>query len=293
MSNGRQEGRKTMIKRVDAHQHFWAYSPEEYGWIDGNMEEIRRDFLPPHLATEMAGAGISASIAVQARQTVAETEWLLHLAEEHSWIAGVVGWAPLISPDFPALLERLCAHPKFCGLRHVLQDEPDDDYMLRDGFNRGIHLLNGTDLVYDILIYERHLPIAIQFVDRHPNQKFLIDHLAKPRIRAAEISPWRENIREIARRPNVWCKLSGIVTEANWQSWTTDTLRPYVEIALEVFGPQRILAGSDWPVCTLATNYQRWWQTLEAMLSSLSASEQDAVFGGNAIEIYNLKGLKA
>jgi L-fuconolactonase len=282
-----------MAKRVDAHQHFWMYSPEEYGWIDSNMQVIRRDFLPLHLDEEMAGAGVSASIAVQARQTLAETEWLLDLAEKYSSIAGVVGWAPLTSPDFPALLDRLSAHPKLCGLRHVLQDEPDDAYMLRDEFHRGISLLNEKNLVYDILIYERHLPIAIQFVDHHPNQKFVIDHLAKPRIRTAEISPWRENIREIARRPNVSCKLSGLVTEANWQSWTIDDLRPYVEIALEAFGPRRILAGSDWPVCTLASSYRRWWQTLEALLSGLTDTEREAILGCNALEIYSLKGVNA
>jgi L-fuconolactonase len=282
-----------MTKRVDAHQHFWEYSPDEYGWIDSTMSAIRRNFLPTHLAAEIAKAGIAASVAVQARQTIAETEWLLKLAEEHSFIAGVVGWAPLSSPDFPALLERLSAYPKLRGLRHVLQDEPDDTYMLGGAFHRGISLLKEKNLIYDILIYERHLPIAVQFVDCHPNQKFVIDHLAKPKIRAAELSPWRENIREIARRPNVCCKLSGLTTEATWDGWTADDLRPYVEIALEAFGPQRILAGSDWPVCTLATTYQHWWETLEALLSSLSDSEQNAIFGGNAIDTYNLKGLEA
>lgn len=282
-----------MTKRVDAHQHFWGYSQEEYPWIDGKMQILQRDFLPEHLTEQMKEAGVDATIAVQARQTLAETHWLLELARENFFISGVVGWAPLISKDFPAQLDALCADSKLRGLRHVLQDEPDDTYMLRDDFNRGIQLLKDKNLVYDILVYERHLPTVIQFVDRHPNQKFVLDHLAKPRIRAAEISPWRENIRELARRSHVSCKLSGLVTEGDWAQWTPDDLRPYVEVGLEAFGPHRLLAGSDWPVCTVACGYQQWWQTLVTLLSRFSDSDRDAVLGGNAIEIYDLKGLQA
>lgn len=281
-----------MTKCIDAHQHFWKYSPQEYGWIDDRMSVLRRDFLPPDLHTEMAGAGVQAAVAVQARQTVEETEWLLELAAKHSFIAGIVGWAPICSAEFPAQLERLSEHAKLCGLRHVLQDEPDDAFMLRNDFNRGISLLKDKNLVYDILIYERQLPNAVQFVNRHPQQRFVIDHMAKPKIRAAEISPWREHIRALAERPHVSCKLSGLVTEANWSAWKVDDLRPYVEITLEAFGISRVLAGSDWPVCTVASSYKFWWETMRTLLSELSDDEQNAVLGGNAIRTYGLKGLE-
>ena len=277
---------------VDAHQHFWRYSAQERDRIHADRTALRREFLPSQLISEMIRSGVDATIAVQARQTVAETEWLLKLAGEHPFVAGVVGWAPLSRPDFPADLERLIASPKLRGLRHILQDEPDDNYMLGDAFNRSVTLLKNHDLVYEIPICEHHLPNAVQFVDRHPNQKFVVDQLAMPRILAKESSPFSRHIRELARRPQVSCKLSGLVTEANWNHWTVDDLRPYVETTLEVFGPRRILAGSGWPGCSLATGYQRWWQTLLTVLSGLSDSERNAVLGGNAIEIYNLKGLE-
>jgi L-fuconolactonase len=281
-----------MTRWIDAHQHFWHYSAEEYGWIDGRMEALRRDFLPPHLIGEMIRTGVDGTIAVQARQTLADTEWLLDLSKAYPFIAGVVGWAPLTSPEFTALLDSLATYPKLRGLRHVLQDEPDEAYMLRDTFNHGVSMLKDRNLVYDILIYERHLPIAVQFVDRHPNQKFVLDHLAKPKVSAGEISPWREQIRELARREHVHCKLSGLVTEAKWGSWTIEDLRPYVEIALEAFGPHRVMAGSDWPVCTLASEYQRWWQTLLSLLSGFSESERNAILGVNAIETYSLEAFE-
>lgn len=280
-----------MTKWVDAHQHFWKFSPRKHVWIDKEMQQLRRDYLPSDLFPEFIRTGIDATIAVQACQTSAETAWLLKLADEHPFIAGVVGWAPIDRPDFGAHLDRLCEHPKFRGLRHVLQDEPDDHYMLWGAFNRGIALLKERGLVYDILIYERHLPIVLQFVDCHPNQKFVVNHLAKPRIAAAEPSSWSRYIRELAQRPHVKCKLSGLTTEAKWDSWTVDDLRPYFEIAIEAFGPNRILAGSDWPVCTLACSYLRWWQTLLTLLSGFADVERSAILGGNAIDTYLLKGL--
>lgn len=278
-----------MTNCIDAHFHLWRFSTSDYGWIDDGMQPLRRDFLPPDLQAEMNRAGVRAGVAVQARQSLEETRWLLHLAHENPCIAGVVGWAEIAGPAFPAQMEELSADPRLKGFRHVLQDEPDDRYMLRDDFNRGIARLSGAGLVYDILIFERHLPIAVQFADRHPSQSFVLDHVAKPKIRSREISPWREQIRELARRPNVSCKISGMVTEADWQRWTPDALRPYVDIVLESFGPQRLLAGSDWPVCTLASNYGLWWQTLRELLSPLSAGEQSAILGGNATRIYRLE----
>ena len=274
---------------IDAHHHLWRYSAAEYGWIDDAMQTLRRDFLPADLQVERKAAGVDATVAVQARQMMEETRWLLDLAHQNPFIAGVVGWAPIASVEFPQVLEELRADSKLKGLRHVLQDEPDDEYALRGDFQRGIQALAGTGLVYDILIYARHLPIAAKLVDRNPNQVFVLDHLAKPKIATHELSPWREELRELARRPNVMCKVSGMATEADWQNWSLRDLEPYLDAALECFGSQRLLAGSDWPVCTVATSYQRWWQTLREWAASFSISEQQSIFGENAARVYRLE----
>ena len=274
---------------IDAHHHFWRYNPREYGWISPEMGILRRDFLPVDLSREAGAAGVSGVVSVQARQTVEETRWLLELAKNHDFIRGVVGWAPLISDRLRADLEPLAANRKLRGLRHVLQDEADPHYMLREDFNRGIRQLKDLDLRYDILIYERHLPQSIELVDRHPNQIFVLDHVAKPRIGERVISPWRENLIELARRPNVYCKLSGMVTEADHQSWTPEQLRPYVEVALDAFGPRRLMFGSDWPVCLLACDYRRWYETVHDFSSKLSADEKARLFGATAVEAYGLE----
>lgn len=280
------------MRCIDAHHHLWRYSSDEYGWIGDSMQALQRDFLPADLKAEMQAAEIDEAVAVQARQTIEETQWLLHLAEKNLFLAGVIGWAPIANPDFPRILESLCANPKLKGLRHVLQEEPDDRFALRPDFDRGLRLLKPAGLVYDILIYAHQLPAAVELVDRHPNQPFVLDHLAKPKIAARELSPWREHLRELAKRPNVMCKLSGMATEADWQLWSGNDLDPYLNTALECFGPQRLLAGSDWPVCTVATSYARWWQTLRAWLSTLSANEQESILAGNAARIYRLEGNK-
>ena len=279
-----------MTQRIDAHHHFWQYSANEYGWIGDTMEPLQRDFLPDDLRKEMSVAVVDGAITVQARQSLDETRWLLRLAEEHTFLRGVVGWAPLVSGDFPRLVEELAGGAKLKGLRHVLQDEPQQDFMLREDFNRGIRALSGTGLVYDILIYNRHLPTAAEFVDRHPHQAFVLDHLAKPPIRDRKLSPWRKDLKALAERPHVYCKLSGLVTEANWDRWTIDDLRPYFDTVLECFGPSRLLAGSDWPVCLLASTYNRWWQTLDELVSALSDSERAAILGENAVRVYHLGG---
>jgi L-fuconolactonase len=277
------------VYAIDAHHHFWRYSDAEYGWIDDSMRALRRDYLPGDLEREMQGAQVRQSVAVQARQTLEETLWLLQLAERHSFLAGVVGWAPIASPDFPGILESLQSHCRLRGLRHVLQGETDERYALQPGFTRGLSLLAPAGLVYDILIYAHQLPAAIELADRHPNQIFVLDHLAKPRIAARELSPWREQLGELARRPNVTCKVSGMATEADWLHWTPEDLTPYLDAALECFGPNRLLAGSDWPVCTVAASYSRWWQTLRTWTAALSRDEQERILAGNATRIYNLK----
>lgn len=275
--------------RIDAHHHLWRYDAAEYGWIDERMSRLRRDFLPGDLEQEMRAAGVDGAVAVQARQTLEETRWLLALAEEHAVLRGVVGWAPMVSEQFPAMVEALAAHPKLKGLRHIVQDEPDEQYIHRPEFHRGLDALQGSGLVYDILIYERQLPAAIACVDRHPNQVFVLDHLAKPKIRAGEMEPWRTQIRELARRQNVFCKLSGLVTEAEWSTWSEDRLRAYVDVALEAFGPQRMVFGSDWPVCLLASSYQRWFAAVRGWIAALSGDEQGAILGGTATQVYGLR----
>ena len=278
-----------MTERIDAHHHLWRYSKEDYGWIGPGMEALARDFLPKDLQEEMRSCGVDGSVAVQASQSVEETDWLLELAGGSNVIRGVVGWAPIASAEFLGVLERWNGNSRLKGLRHIIQDEPDDDFINRKDFNAGIAALAGSNLVYDILIYERHLPAAIQFVDRHPNQIFVLDHIAKPRIKDRMLEPWRTNLSELARRANVFCKLSGMVTEANWTGWSESDLRPYIDAVLDAFGPSRLMVGSDWPVCLLACTYRKWFEVLGELLKELSGAEQESIFGGVATEVYSLR----
>jgi L-fuconolactonase len=278
-----------MTERIDAHHHLWRYRKEEYGWIGPGMEALARDFLPRDLQEEMRVCGIDGSVAVQASHTMEETEWLLKLAAQSDFIRGVVGWAPIASMEFPGVLERWRGNSLLKGLRHIIQDELDEQFINRKDFNDGIAALAGSNLIYDILIYERHLPAAIQFVDRHPNQIFVLDHIAKPRIKDRMLEPWRRKVLELARRANVFCKLSGMVTEANWANWSKADLQPYTDAVLEAFGPSRLMVGSDWPVCLLACTYRKWFQVLGEFLKELSGSEQESIFGGVAIEVYSLR----
>ena len=273
--------------KIDAHHHFWCYNTRDYGWISDEMAVLRRDFLPADLKSELERAGIDRVVSVQARQCIEETEWLLKLAEENDFIAGVVGWLPLASPEFPALLERFVANPKLRALRHVVQDEPDDRFILGEAFNRGISRLLSAHLAYDILIFERHLPYAIEFVKRHSEEQvFVLDHIAKPKIAAGEMQPWADNLRKLAAFPNVFCKLSGLVTEADIRNWTPDQLRPYVETVLDAFGPDRVMFGSDWPVCTCATTYSSWRGLVGEFISRLNEQEQAQIMGGTALKAY-------
>jgi L-fuconolactonase len=275
--------------RIDAHHHLWNYNAEEYGWITPDMAVIRRDFLPKDLEPMMHFFDIDGTVAVQARQSIEETEWLLDLAAKHAIIRGVVGWMPLtLGTGVKKQLERFAGNPKLRGVRHVVQDEPDPRYILRADFNEGVHTLLEFKLRYDILIFERHLPAAIEFVDRHPNQVFILDHIAKPRIKDNVISPWDRNLRELAKRQNVYCKLSGMITEADPVSWTPEGLQPYIDVVLGAFGPRRVMYGSDWPVMLLAGDYARWFRTVQTAIGKLSKTEQDRILGGTATEAYGL-----
>jgi L-fuconolactonase len=278
---------------LDAHHHLWRYSPEEYGWISDEMSVLARDFTVADLRATAAKCGVTGSIAVQARQTIAETEQLLDIADADDFVRGVVGWAPLVDPAVREVLDRWSTRSKLKGLRHVVQDEPDDAFLLCDDFNRGVAETIRRGLTYDILIFARHLPTAAQFVDRHPNGRFVLDHIAKPRIAAGDIEPWRTQMIELARHPNVACKISGVVTESDWQSWSTESIRPYLDAALEAFGPTRLLYGSDWPVCLLASSYERWVEVVTDWAGQLSLTEQASFFHGAAETAYQLESRSA
>jgi L-fuconolactonase len=278
-----------LIQKIDAHHHLWRFTPQEFDWLEGSLEPLRRDFLPPDLAAAMNSAGIDGAVAVQARQTLEETHWLLQLAAETPLIRGVVGWAPLADESFSVTLAALLEHSRLKGLRHIIQGEPDADFILRKDFNAGIRLLKDTGLVYDILIFERQMPQTIRFVDQHPEQIFVLDHVAKPRIAAGRLEPWATNLRELARRPNIFCKLSGMVTEADPKRWTAEQLTPYFDVAVESFGPARLLAGSDWPVCLAGTSYAGWFDVLREFFKHYSNTEQAAIFGETATSVYSLQ----
>jgi L-fuconolactonase len=278
---------------IDAPHHLWRYNPAEYGWIDEEMQALRRDFLPTDLTAAMATAAIDGTIAVQARQTLDETRFLLDLADATPAIRGVVGWAPIAGEEFPGCMEEFDGRAKLKGLRHVIQGEKDEHYILREDFNSGIRTLAGSGLIYEILIYERHLADTIYFVDEHPDQPFVLDHIAKPLIAGAVLEPWASRMMDLGQRGNVWCKLSGLVTEADWRNagksaWSPETLKPYLDVAVEAFGPARLMAGSDWPVCLLASDYAQWFQVLRDYFAPFTETERDAVFGGTAIEVYGL-----
>jgi L-fuconolactonase len=272
---------------IDAHHHLWTYQPDEYPWINDAMASLRRDFKAHDLTLEMEAANVHAAIAVQARQSLEETHWLLQQATIHPSIAGVVGWAPIADDCFPEILHQLTDNDRLVGLRHIVQAEPAG-FLDGADFNRGVDLLEPTGLSYDLLIAEGQIEEAVRFVDRHPYQRFVVDHCAKPRIAAGEVEPWRASLRTLALRENVVCKISGLATEANWTSWTLNDLRPYLDTVLDAFGPTRVMAGSDWPVCLVATSYTRWWETLQLYTESLSTSERRALYCDVAKSFYGL-----
>jgi L-fuconolactonase len=274
--------------RIDAHQHFWAYDHREYAWIDDSMASLRHDFLPQDLKPELERNGLHGCIAVQARQSLEETQWLLELASRVPFILGVVGWLDLQSTQLRSMLESFAPNRKLVGVRHIVQSEPDDRFLLRPDFLRGIALLEEFDLSYDILIYPRHLPVAAEFVSCFPRQRFVLDHLAKPPIKGGSLHPWETGIRDLAKFPNVHCKISGLVTEADWHSWTPGHLAPYLDVTFDCFGANRLMFGSDWPVCTLAAPYSRVFQSVENYLKKFSAEMGKAVLGGNAKQFYKL-----
>jgi L-fuconolactonase len=275
--------------KIDAHHHLWKYTPETHGWIDESMAVLKRDYMPQELGENLKYSGYTGCVAVQASQTEEETEFLLAHAEKYPFIKGVVGWLDLRHRDIDRRLKHFGKFEKLKGLRHVVQDEPDDDFLLRDDFLRGIALLSKYNLTYDLLIFPRHLNVAEKFVSKFPTQKFVLDHIAKPDIKNCAISPWKEGIRKLAKHQNVWCKLSGMVTEANWSGWKNDDFTPYLDEVFSAFGPDRLMIGSDWPVCTLAGSYAKVMGVVEKYLDNFDADVRQKVLGQNAINFYKCK----
>ncbi|MAH75830.1 MAG: amidohydrolase [Opitutia bacterium TMED102] len=276
--------------RIDSHQHFWIYDPEQYPWMTDELSAIRADHLPNDLRAEFDQVGLDGSVAVQARQSLEESRWLLELADQNELIKGVVGWVDLRSDSVEEQLAEFAVHPKFVGVRHVVQDEPNANFMLLPEFVRGIAKLKAFGLSYDILIFPKQLPAAIELVKQFPKQPFVLDHIAKPIIKDGVISPWDKQIRELAKFENLTCKVSGMVTEANWTGWQPTDFRPYLDVVFEAYGEDRVMYGSDWPVCKLAGSYRQVYGLAEEYVSSFSAEAREKFFGGVASAFYGLKG---
>ena len=277
-----------MTARIDSHQHFWRYNSQDYPWIDETRDSLKVDYMPPDLLPLMQATGIDGTVAVQARQNLRETEYLLELADEYDFIRGVVGWVDMRADDVEAQLERFAAHPRLVGVRHIVHDEADDRFMLGGNFLRGLAKLKACALTYDLLLFPRHLPIAIEVVKRFPEQPFVLDHIAKPFIKDGLLEPWARDIRQLAAFDNVFCKVSGMVTEAAWGGWTQDDYRPYLDVVFDCFGLDRLMFGSDWPVCTLSGSYRQVVGIVETYIAELSPDEQTRVMGGAATEFYQL-----
>lgn len=277
------------MARIDAHQHFWKYDPVEYDWISGEMRVLQHDFLPPDLAPLLAERQMEGCIAVQARQTEEETHFLLQLAADYPFVKGVVGWLDLLAPNLEERLEFFRSHSALKGIRHIVQAEPDPHFLLRPEFLKGVQMLGKAGLMYDILIYERQMPAVLQFLEQCPNQPMVLDHIGKPVIQGGPSTDWKEGIRGIAAHPMVYCKLSGLVTEADWTSWSADDFLPFLDIVLEAFGPQRLMIGSDWPVCLLAANqYRKVLEIIEQFSADWPEEDRAALWGETAIRCYRL-----
>ncbi len=274
---------------IDSHQHFWHYSPDTHDWIGDDMQVLRRDFLPTDLAPILKQNGVSGCVAVQASQSLEETDFLLDLAEKHPFILGVVGWVDLQAHDLGKQLERWQGRSKLKGFRHVIQDETDPHFMDQLDFMEGLKTLAMSGYTYDLLIRSDQLKSSINLVRGLPELHFVLDHIAKPPIAYGEMEPWKSEIRILADFPNVHCKLSGMITEADWVTWNQQDLRPYLEVVMEAFGPKRLMFGSDWPVCLLAGKYEAAKSVVADFISSLSDGEQASIWGENAQQFYGLK----
>ena len=277
------------MQRIDAHQHFWKFDPVRDNWINSDMSVIARDFLPNDLLPLLQRNNIDGTVLVQTCHMDEDNRFMLELADQYDFIKGVVGWVNLQSVKVEDKLKHYHErYPKMKGFRHVLQSDPDDQLMLRDSFKNGISLLNKYNFTYDILIYPKHLKYAAELAAEFPNQKFVVDHLAKPHIKTKQIDSWKRDIEALSKHLNVYCKVSGMLTEADWYSWRTDDFMPYLDTVFNAFSINRVIYGSDWPVCKLAGGYNRALEILQIYTSRFSEKEQAQFYGGNAIEFYNL-----
>ncbi|MEQ8238583.1 MAG: amidohydrolase family protein [Cyclobacteriaceae bacterium] len=274
--------------KIDAHNHFWHYDPLKHEWIDESMKAIRRDFLPEDFLPELNKNQIDGTVAVQADQTIQETDFLLSLAAKYDFIKGVVGWVDLRAADIDNQLARYSTEEKLVGFRHIVQGEPDPDFLLRDDFQNGLSKLAQYDFTYDILIFPHQLPAAVKTVQKLPNQKFVLDHIAKPDIKNQDYTHWTKSIKELALSENVYCKLSGMVTEADWSNWKSEDFKYCLDVIFEAFGTDRLMFGSDWPVCLVAAEYAEVKNLVKNYLDKFSSTEQEKIFGKNAISFYSL-----
>ena len=274
--------------RIDAHVHFLVYNLREHVWVTDELSALKRSFLPGDLEPLLSRAGFDGCVAVEARQLPHENEWLLDLARSHASIRGVVGWVDLCAPNVTSRLEALKVHPQLKGFRHVVIDEPDEGFLLRDDFQRGIAALGPLGFTYDLLIFPRHVPAAVQLVRKFPQQRFVLDHLGLPDIRARQLAPWEAGLKALAACPNVFCKVSGLAYRADWRRWRSEDFARYLDISLELFGPARLMIGSNWPVCTVAGDYQAVLGIVLDRVRALSSAEQAQILGGTCTEFYRL-----
>jgi L-fuconolactonase len=274
--------------RLDSHQHFWHYRPAEYPWISDRMAVLKRDFLPKDLQPLLQSIHFDGCVAVQARQNLEETRWLLELADNHEFIKGVVGWVDLCSEKLPEQLQKFANHPKLLGVRHIVHDEPDDEFMLRPEFRRGISQLREFDLTYDLLLFPKHLKPAVQLVREFPEQPFVLDHIAKPMIAEGLVSPWQEDLHQLAKFPNVSCKLSGMVTETRWKQWHPGDFHRYMDIVFDAFGSARLMIGSDWPVCIVSGDYGLTMQLVIDYAQHFPVEVQAGILGENCARFYSI-----
>jgi L-fuconolactonase len=279
---------------IDSHQHYWQLDKSaagfDYEWLNSPQHEpICRDYLPNDLKPHLAATGVDKTVFVQTQHHVEENRWVLGLAEENDFIAGVVGWVDLASEACEDQLAEFKDHPKFVGIRHVTQDEPDDDFIIRAEILRGLKVLEKHSVPFDLLFYTKHLHHAVRLARELPELPMVVDHISKPKIKDGIIDGWQQDLRRAAEAPNIFCKLSGMITEADWQNWKPADLKPYVETALDAFGPERCMFGSDWPVCELAGSYEQVHSALVETLGPLSVSENARIFGETAREFYNLQ----
>ncbi|KKI89399.1 amidohydrolase [Bacillus sp. SA1-12] len=275
--------------KIDAHHHFWVYNEKEYGWINENMSKLKHDFLPEDLMVLLEAIHFDGTVAVQARQSLEETRWLLELAENHDFIKGVVGWVDLCAPDITEQLKQFADNPYFKGVRHIIHDEADDQFMLREDFQRGIGKLSEFGLTYDLLLFPKYLPNALRLVEAFPNQPFVLDHIGKPDIKNKEMSPWQEDIAKLAGCQNVFVKVSGMVTEADWMNCRKEDFKPYLDIVFKAFGPERIMIGSDWPVCTVSKGYESVMEIVIDYVKQFAPDSEHLILGENCAKFYSIK----